>query len=80
MARTYRTTPDIASASRRVAALGQHHDPDDPRLGQARAELQFVKALARAREIAEAQPPLTPEQLADIAAIIHPGAVASDAT
>ncbi len=55
----------------RVASLSRDRAPDDPELLDARRSLREERLAAAIRETVDAAPPLTDEQRARLAALLH---------
>ncbi len=55
----------------RVAALSRDRAPDDPELLDARRNLRAERLAAAIRETVDAAPPLTDDQRARLAALLH---------
>ena len=61
----------VASARGKVRALSRHHGPDHPITQYARRDLVAVKACDYLQEVVDSAPPLTPEQIAELQAILN---------
>lgn len=62
----------VLQARGTLAALSRYRDDDDPVLLQARRALDLARTEHRIREAIEAAPPLDPDTLARIRALIPP--------
>lgn len=62
--------PAQASAAGRVSQLIRHHGPDAPVVEQARHQLRVAQTVAAVRRAVESAPPLTPEQIDRLRALL----------
>lgn len=63
-------TPEVSHHRARIAALSRDRLPDDPELLQARRALALARTEVAIRRAIEAAPPLDPDALARIRALI----------
>ena len=64
-------SPVRRSASSRVSALSRSRSADDPSLQDARRHLRFVGLEEHIQRVEDAAPPLTAEQVEELAAILR---------
>lgn len=60
----------------RIAALSRSRTPDDPDLEKARADFKAERLAEHVRRVVASAPPLTPDQVDRIAAILRTGGAA----
>lgn len=60
----------------RIAARTKHHGPDDPELPALRRDMLVASLAERIREVVDAAPPLTPEQVSRLRSLLDVGGAA----
>ena len=67
------------SLAGQIAITERWHGPDDPRVGDLRRDLRAQQLEEHIRRVVDEMPPLTPEQLSKLSALLAPGIAAARA-
>jgi hypothetical protein len=72
MPRTYNASPAVLRARGKRNALTRHRGPEDPATLEAERDLRAVTLEEHIRRVVDEAPPLTPEQLSKLSALLAP--------